>query len=104
VANLLMNAAQAIENCGEITVKTWLESGMVCILVCDTGQGIPPEIRSRLFEPFFTTREVGQGAGLGLSVAYDIVKKHGGEITVESEVGKGSCFTVRLPIAGSEPM
>ncbi len=100
LANLLMNATQAIENHGEITIKTWAESDIVCLSVSDTGQGIPPEIRTHLFEPFFTTKDVGKGAGLGLSIAYDIVKKHGGEITVESEVGKGSCFMVKLPIAG----
>ena len=101
LSNLLLNAAQAIEQGGEITVKTWAKQDLVYIAISDTGPGIPPEIRSRLFEPFFTTREVGKGAGLGLSIAYDIVKKHGGEITVTSEVGKGSCFTIRLPLEGN---
>jgi signal transduction histidine kinase len=101
LSNLLHNAAQAIEQGGEITIKTWAEQNLVCIAISDTGPGIPPEIRERLFEPFFTTREVGKGAGLGLSIAYDIIKKHNGEITVKSELGKGSCFTVRLPVTES---
>jgi len=101
LSNLLHNAAQAVEQGGEITIKTWAEQNLVCIAISDTGPGIPPEIRERLFEPFFTTREVGKGAGLGLSIAYDIIKKHNGEITVKSELGKGSCFTVRLPVTES---
>lgn len=100
LSNLLLNAAQAVEAGGEISIKTWGEQGWVCIAISDTGPGISPKNMGRLFEPFFTTREVGKGAGLGLSVAYDIVKKHGGEITVDSEEGKGSCFTVRLPLGG----
>lgn len=101
LSNLLINAAQAVEQGGEIMVKTWAEQDSVCIAISDTGPGIPPEIRPRLFEPFFTTREVGKGAGLGLSIAYDIIKKHNGEIVVTSELGKGSCFTVRLPVTES---
>ena len=101
LANLLLNAAQAIAEYGQISIKTWCESDTVCISIHDTGHGIPPEVRPRLFDPFFTTKEVGKGAGLGLSIAYDIVKKHGGDISVTSEVGKGSCFTIRLPIEGN---
>ncbi|MDD2271234.1 MAG: PAS domain S-box protein [Desulfuromonadaceae bacterium] len=97
--NLLMNAAHAIgENQGAITVRTWSEGGDVYVSVADTGCGIPDEIRQRIFEPFFTTKEVGKGTGLGLSISYDIVRKHGGEIRVESEIGHGSTFVVRLPI------
>ena len=97
VLNLLVNAAQAIETHGEITIRTWAAHDSVYITVSDTGTGIPPEIVDRLFEPFFTTKEVGKGTGLGLSIAYDIVTKHHGTITVQSEPGKGSTFTVRLP-------
>jgi signal transduction histidine kinase len=71
----------------------------VVIEVEDNGSGIRPEHRARLFEPFFTTKPVGQGTGLGLSVSFGIVRDHGGVIEVESEVGKGSTFRVRLPLA-----
>ncbi|ABB33685.2 multi-sensor hybrid histidine kinase [Geobacter metallireducens RCH3] len=93
--NLLVNAGHAIESQGEITVRTWREGEDAFIAISDTGCGIPEEIRARIFEPFFTTKEVGKGTGLGLSISYDIVKKHGGEITVESEQGRGTTFTVR---------
>ncbi len=96
--NLLVNAAQAIEDRGEITVKTWAEGGYVFVSISDTGCGIPEEIQERIFEPFYTTKEVGKGTGLGLSITYDIVKKHGGELTVESKPGEGSTFTVKLPV------
>ena len=101
LTNLLLNAAQAVEDGGAVSIKTWAEQNSVCVAISDTGPGIPIEIRGRLFEPFFTTKDVGKGAGLGLSIAYDIVKKHNGEITVVSEMGKGSCFTVRLPVSES---
>ena len=96
--NLLVNAAHAIENQGIITVRSWEEDGYVCVSVADTGHGIPEENLNRIFEPFFTTKEVGKGTGLGLSITYDIVKKHNGEITVRSEPGKGTEFTVRIPV------
>jgi signal transduction histidine kinase len=95
--NLLLNASQAIAQQGEIRVKTSLEGDMIVIAVSDTGCGIPQEIIGRIFEPFFTTREVGKGTGLGLSMCYDIVKKHNGKIDVESTVGAGTTFTIRLP-------
>ena len=96
--NLLTNAAHAIEHQGVITVRSWQEDGYVCVSVADTGQGIPEANLNRIFEPFFTTKEVGKGTGLGLSITYDIVKKHNGEITVRSEPGKGTVFTVRIPV------
>jgi len=96
--NLLVNAGQAIEKQGEITVRTWHENGFIYALVSDTGSGMPPEVLNQIFEPFFTTKEVGKGTGLGLSITYDIVKKHNGEITATSESGKGTTFTVRLPV------
>lgn len=99
--NLLVNAAHAIgENQGTITVKTWSEDEHVFVSVDDSGCGIPDDIRQRIFEPFFTTKEVGKGTGLGLSISYDIIRKHGGEITVESEVGRGTSFIVKLPVEG----
>jgi len=96
--NLLVNAAQAIERQGVISVRSWEEDGYVCFSFADTGQGIPETNLIRIFEPFFTTKEVGKGTGLGLSIACDIVKKHNGEITVRSEPGKGTVFTVRIPV------
>jgi len=96
--NLLANAADAIGSQGTITVRSWTEDGFVCVSVADTGHGIPEENLDRIFDPFFTTREAGQGAGLGLSIAYDIVKRHKGDISVRSEPGKGSIFTVRIPV------
>jgi two-component system, NtrC family, sensor kinase len=96
--NLLVNAGQAIETGGVITIKTWEGENSVFASVSDTGSGIPEANLSRIFEPFFTTKDVGKGTGLGLSIAYDIIKKHHGEIAVRSEVGKGTTFTVRLPV------
>ncbi|TWJ19458.1 PAS domain S-box protein [Geobacter argillaceus] len=96
--NLLVNAAHAIESQGTITIRSWAEGADIFIAISDTGSGIPDELHSRIFEPFFTTKEVGKGTGLGLSISYDIVKKHGGEILLESVVGEGTTFTVRLPV------
>ncbi len=96
--NLLMNAAQAIEKHGEISLETRREGESIVIVISDTGCGIPGKTLGRIFEPFFTTKEVGKGTGLGLSICYDIIKKHDGEIRVESRAGQGSQFTIRLPI------
>ncbi|HWQ62633.1 MAG TPA: ATP-binding protein [Negativicutes bacterium] len=96
--NILMNAAQAIDKWGEIRVKTWVEGGDIFVSIADTGCGISPQILNRIYEPFFTTKEVGKGTGLGLSVSYDIVKKHGGYIAVDSEPGKGTTFTICIPV------
>ena len=96
--NLLVNASQAIEEKGKITIKTYRQDKYVCIDVTDTGHGIAPENLKKIFDPFFTTKPVGQGTGLGLSVSYEIVKKHGGEIKVQSKAGEGTTFTVMLPI------
>lgn len=96
--NILVNAAQAMVEKGEITIRTRAEDGMISVAISDTGPGISESIRHRLFEPFFTTKEVGQGTGLGLSISYDIIKKHGGEIEVASALGQGSTFTIMLPV------
>ena len=93
-----MNAADAIEHRGTITVRSMAEDGSLCVSVADTGHGIPGENLDRIFDPFFTTREGGGRTGLGLSIACDIVNRHKGSITVRSSPGKGSTFTVRLPI------
>lgn len=96
--HLLINAAQAVDRQGEITVRTRTETAAVSVAISDTGCGIPAAQLPRIFEPFFTTRPLGQGTGLGLSVCYEIVRQHAGEITVESPEGGGATFTVRLPL------
>ncbi|HEX8538408.1 MAG TPA: ATP-binding protein, partial [Cystobacter sp.] len=101
--NLLVNAAQAIPeghaDQHEIRLSTWAEERTVCIEVRDTGQGIPAELLGRIFDPFFTTKAVGKGIGLGLSISHGLVRALGGELSVESEPGRGSVFRVRLPMA-----
>jgi two-component system NtrC family sensor kinase len=84
---------------GTITIVTRHNSSghSAEVAISDTGQGIPPEQIDRIFDPFFTTKESGHGTGLGLSIAYGIVTTHGGNISVQSEVGKGSTFTIRMP-------
>ena len=103
--NLLVNAAQAIPERGEITVRTRRVDDRVCIEISDTGTGIPQELMNRIFDPFFTTKPVGTGTGLGLSIAHGIIRKHKGRIDVRSEPGKGTSFQVYLPIrqSGDEP-
>lgn len=95
--NILVNAAQAVEQQGTVTVKSWHENNSIFISIQDTGTGILPENLTRIFEPFFTTKEVGKGTGLGMSISYDIIKAHGGDIRVESTVGEGTIFTIELP-------
>ncbi|MBI3140507.1 MAG: histidine kinase [Rhodocyclales bacterium] len=95
--NLLVNAAHAIEGQGVITVRTGTEGGKVWIEIADSGCGIPEENLPRIFEPFFTTKPVGRGTGLGLSLSYSIVQKHGGRIEVASEPGQGTTFRITLP-------
>lgn len=118
--NLLINAADAMNERGQITIATrtvgeseetpWFKMGhpqegkkYIEIEFTDTGPGIPEEYLGKIFEPFFTTKPVGKGTGLGLAVSYGIIKRHGGNITVRSEVGKGASFFIRLPVEeGSE--
>lgn len=96
--NLLVNASHAIKESGVITVSTGCNGAWVWVKIADNGSGIPPENMNRIFEPFFTTKPIGSGTGLGLSLSYGIVKKHGGRIEVESELGKGTTFTIHLPV------
>ncbi len=98
-ANLLVNAAHAIEKQGEINIATRALDGKVEIKISDTGAGIPKENLSKIFDPFFTTKEVGKGTGLGLNISYKIIEGHNGTIDVESTVGKGTTFTIRIPIS-----
>ena len=101
--NLLLNAGQAVMPPGRITLRSWHDDNFVSVSVADNGHGIPEELRERIFEPFFTTKDVGQGTGLGLSISHDIITKHHGELLVESSVGIGTTFTVRLPRILEEP-
>ena len=96
--NLLVNAAQAIEDEGVIEIETGIEGEGVYVLVRDDGKGISEGDLEKIFDPGFTTKGVGLGTGLGLSICYQIVEDHRGEIRVESEVGKGTTFTVFLPV------
>ena len=97
--NLIVNAAQAIPDQGEIRLRTGRKGDdHARISVTDTGKGIPAEDLQRVFEPFYTTKPVGQGTGLGLSLSWGIIERHHGHIDVHSEVGKGTTFTVTLPI------
>ncbi|MFH1491673.1 MAG: ATP-binding protein, partial [Pseudomonadota bacterium] len=98
--NLLVNAAQAIEDKGEIGIKTGRHNGGVSIQIRDTGKGIPKENLSRIFDPFFTTKDIGKGTGLGLNLAYNIIKEHRGSIEVESEAGRGTTFSIMIPLDG----
>ena len=95
--NLIDNAIDAMDGRGELTLHTWQEDDWVVVEIQDTGAGIPEEIQNKLFSPFFTTKPVGKGAGLGLNISYNIILKHGGEIKVYSVPGK-TCFTVYLPV------
>ncbi|WP_454876833.1 ATP-binding protein [Pseudomonas farris] len=103
IMNLIVNASQAIgPERGTITLRTGLEGETVSIEIVDTGIGIEPDNLQKIFDPFYTTKPVGQGTGLGLSLSYGIVKKHRGDISVRSEVGVGSTFRVELPVRQSK--
>ena len=98
LVNLVVNAVQAMPDGGRLLVRTEVHDGQVICIVEDTGMGMSEEVQSRLFLPFFTTKEVNQGTGLGLPVVHGIVTAHGGTIEVTSAPGAGTTFTIRLPI------
>lgn len=103
--NILTNAAQAIDGEGEIRIslrhlKEEGSSGRAQVTIKDSGRGMPAEVVDKIFDPFFTTKNVGQGTGLGLSISYGIVKKHGGDIHVQSQPGKGTEFIITVPVDG----
>ncbi|MBL6080820.1 PAS domain S-box protein [Belnapia sp. T18] len=117
LVNLAVNARDAMEGEGQLTLRTWLVTGVppthghagtpgafVAVSVSDTGLGISPELLGRIFEPFFTTKESGKGTGLGLSQVYGFAKQSGGELHVESEVGHGTTFTLYLPRVEAKPV
>ena len=103
VLNLIVNARDAMPGGGAVTVRTRRDAGTVRISVADTGEGMSAEVKARLFEPFFSTKERGQGTGLGLPTVHGIVEQSGGSVEVESAPGRGSCFTIVLPAEPGMP-
>ncbi|MDR3682780.1 MAG: response regulator, partial [Geothrix sp.] len=105
--NLCVNAFDAMPRGGTLRIRTWLDVGQVCLLVADTGEGIPAEFLPRVTDPFFTTKPPGRGTGLGLAMVYGTVKAHGGTLDIQSDVGKGTRITLRFPAltsaAAAEP-
>jgi len=95
--NLTLNAIQAVGTSGTVELSVRAQGQSVTFRVQDTGPGIPPEILDQIWQPFFTTKGVGRGLGLGLAVTYNIVERHGGQVRVESQPGRGATFTVQLP-------
>jgi two-component system NtrC family sensor kinase len=108
--NIILNAVDAMGGQGKLAIATKQlraegkkgPEDKIELRISDTGCGIPPEVIDKIFDPFFTTKEVGQGTGLGLAVTYGIIKRHGGDIRVESVVGEGTTFTITIPAAGSQ--
>jgi two-component system, NtrC family, sensor kinase len=103
VMNLVANSIDAIEGPGEISIMTGADGNDYVIVVADTGQGIPEELRARVLEPFFTTKPVGVGTGLGLSITYSIVQAHGGTLDLAPRSGGGTSATIRFPLASRPP-
>jgi PAS domain S-box-containing protein len=97
--NLFINARDAMPKGGWLSIATHAENGQAVVEIADTGAGIPPDHLSRIYDPFFTTKPIGQGTGLGLSITYGIVREHGGVITCESTEGKGTTFRLAFPLA-----
>ncbi len=97
--NMLNNACEAIKKAGQIFIETRREAGEVIVSIRNTGSGIPRELQDKIFDPGFTTKGVGVGIGMGLAVAYSVIREHHGSIEVDSEVGRGSTFTIRLPVS-----
>ncbi len=98
LVNLVINAIHAMGNGGELTIKTFSSRDHVCMSVSDTGPGIEDDILEQIFVPFFTTKDVDEGTGLGLSVVHGIVTAHNGTIDVDSQIGRGTTFTIRIPL------
>lgn len=101
--NLITNACHAMTEGGQVTVSTLTEGDEAVVILSDTGEGIEPSHLEQIFEPFFTTKAEGRGTGLGLSIVQGIIEKHGGQVRVESEVGRGTTFTIRLPLGERHP-
>ena len=101
--NLLTNAADAIEESGDVVIQTAAEGDTVRVSISDTGSGIPEDVMAKIRNPFFTTKEVGKGTGLGLSIVDQIITSHGGELLIESKPGRGTIVTVVLPLVAPQP-
>jgi signal transduction histidine kinase len=101
--NLFLNARDAMPKGGWLTIVTREEKNAAYIEVADTGSGIPAEQLSRIYDPFFTTKDIGKGTGLGLSITYGIVQEHGGTLACDSAVGQGTRFSMTLPLAAAKP-
>ncbi len=97
--NLMVNAAQAMNSRGDLFITTRLDGDWAVVLFRDNGPGIPEDVLTKIFDPFFTTKSVGEGTGLGLSIVHGIIERHGGELKVESRIGNGTLFTIKLPLA-----
>ena len=102
--NIFSNAIQSIPQTGKIFISTRVKGDMVKISVKDTGSGMSEEIRKKIYDPFFTTKEVGKGTGLGLYISYGIIEKHNGKIEVFSNVGEGTEFVITIPITQQIPV
>jgi len=98
--NVLLNSIEAMDHGGQITVSTSQRNGSVNLVIADTGPGIPKQDLQRVFDPFYTTKP--RGTGLGLSVVHSIMREHGGDISIESEVGRGTAVQISLPIKGGD--
>jgi signal transduction histidine kinase len=99
--NLFKNALEAMPQGGELTIATRVENNQVEVSISDTGEGMPPEVRANIFQPYFTTKE--KGTGLGLAICKNIVEEHGGCMLVDSQPGKGSTFTIQIPLEETPP-
>jgi two-component system, NtrC family, sensor kinase len=102
--NLILNARDAMPDGGRLTIQTRMVETSLVIDFRDTGLGIEPENIARIYDPFFTTKDVGQGTGLGLAISYGIIQEHGGRIFVESRPNEGAHFTIKLPTAYARQM
>jgi signal transduction histidine kinase len=100
--NLIHNALQAMDYKGKLAISIKVVDKDIVVAVKDSGCGIPEDIMERIFEPFFTTKSAGEGSGLGLDIVRGIIEKHGGRIEIDTKVGKGTTFTVYLPLERTE--
>jgi signal transduction histidine kinase len=102
LVNIVVNAVHAMPGGGKLTIQTKSDKKYVSLSITDTGTGMPEKIKKQVFLPFFTTKDIGEGTGLGLAVVYGIVSSHAGSIDFESESGKGTKFEVKLPVSPSQ--